>query len=165
MSDQLQSNSAHQQFPRGDRRTSGALELDDTHLTDYIKVLWRRRWAAFTVFTAVMVAVVVYTFTATPIYRSRVQLLIENENPNVVSFKEVIEQEKTTNDYYQTQYKMLQSRSLARRTLDHLGLWGYFTPSDTGGARQAVANAVAPVTDFFRRGKSNELPAPDETAA
>src|SRR5580765_4126282 len=97
---------------------SDQLQTVDVHLSDYLKVLSHRRWAALSAFLLVMVAVVIYTFTATPVYRARVQLLIENENPNVVSFKEVLDQEKTTNDYYQTQYRMLQSRALARRTLD-----------------------------------------------
>ena len=106
MSDQQQFDS-NEQSRAGQRPRAASLEPDDVHLTDYIKVLSHRRWAALTSFLVVMVAVVIYTFTATPIFKARVQLLIENENPNVVSFKEVIEQEKTTNDYYQTQYKML----------------------------------------------------------
>src|SRR5512135_1643701 len=109
---------------------SDQLQIADVHLTDYLKVLSHRRWAALTAFLVVMVGVIIYTFTATPVYRARVELLIENENPNVVSFKEVIEQEKATNDYYQTQYRMLRSRSLARKTLDQLNLWSTFTPKD-----------------------------------
>ena len=102
---------------------SGGSFQRDAHIMDYVKVLYRRRWAAGTAFMVVLLAAIVYTFTATPVYESRVQLLIEAENPNVVSFKEVIDQEKTTNDYYQTQYRILQSRSLARKTLDAGKLW------------------------------------------
>src|SRR5207247_9880903 len=32
-------------------------------------------------------------------------------------------QNQITDDYYQTQYKILQSRGLARRTMDSLNLW------------------------------------------
>ena len=53
----------------------------------------------------IVLAVTVYTFTATPIYEARAQLLIEAENQNVVSFKEVIDEDQTKADYYQTQYK------------------------------------------------------------
>ncbi len=74
-----------------------------------------------------------YTFTATPIYEARVQILIEKENSNVVTFKEAIEQNQITDDYYQTQYKILQSRALARRTLDALNLWNdtQFNPPES----------------------------------
>src|SRR5262249_10087211 len=119
------------------------LHHDEIHLTDYLKVLAHRRWAAITAFLVVMVAAVIYTFTATPIYRARVQLLIENENPNVVSFKEVIDQEKTTNDYYQTQYKVLQSRSLARRTIDRLDVWNVFMPKTQPAPNKTVAQEAA----------------------
>src|SRR6185436_19104622 len=102
---------------------------------------------------------------ATPIYKARVQLLIENENPNVVSFKEVIEQEKSTNDYYQTQYRILQSRSLARKTLDRLGLWSVFLPNDsTTAAGRSVAAVKSSITGLFSR-RSVEPSAPGETAA
>ena len=130
----------------------------------------KRRWTALTAFLiVVLVDVVVYTFTATPIYEARVQMLIETENPNVVSFKEAIEQEKTTNDYYQTQYKILQSRSLARRTLDPLKLWDSFDPSRRRRSRSASADAVrtpvALVAGLFRSAKPIEPPAADETTA
>jgi capsular exopolysaccharide synthesis family protein len=140
-------------------------QREPLHLSDYLKVLSRRRWTVVSGFLTVMIAVVIYTFTATPIYRSRVQLLIENENPNVVSFKEVIDQEKTTNDYYQTQYRILQSRSLARRVLTQLNLWDRFTPvqKPAGGTHQ-IAAALAPLTGWFQSSRAIEPPAVDETA-
>jgi succinoglycan biosynthesis transport protein ExoP len=167
MSDQLQLDTASEQSPRASRQPrSASVGPDEVHLTDYLKVISHRRWAALTAFLLVMVAVIIYTFTATPIYRARVQLLIENENPNVVSFKEVIEQEKSTNDYYQTQYRMLQSRSLARRTLDQLNLWGSFVPNDkqAGGASRVVSTAAAPIAGLFRASRPVEPPDAGETA-
>ena len=120
------------------------LERDDVHLTDYLKAIVRRRWTALTAFLVVMAAVAIYTFTATPIYRARVQLLIENENPNVVSFKEVIEQEKSTNEYYQTQYRMLQSRSLARRTNISTSIASVGTRGWAGASCSTLARSAAP---------------------
>ena len=100
------------------------ITVPDTHIGDYLRVIYKRRWVAMTTIFLVVVTVIIYTFTATPIYEAHAQLLIEVENPNVVSFKEVIEQDKATTDYYQTQYRILQSRTLARRTLSKLNLWG-----------------------------------------
>jgi len=133
----------------------------DAHITDYLKVLSRRRWMAGATFLVVFVSTLIYSFTATPLYSGQVQLLIEAENPNVVSFKEVIEQEKATNDYYQTQYRILQSRSLARRVLDRLNLWGEFKPA----ARPAspLASALAWARGGAGKPPSAEPPAADET--
>src|SRR5574338_217775 len=96
---------------------------EEPHLLDYVRVLYKRRWVAGTAFIVVMLLVTTYTFTATPIYEATTKLLIEAENPNVVSFKEVIDEQAAKIDYYQTQYNILQSRTLARRTMDTLKLW------------------------------------------
>jgi len=147
---------------------SGGSFQRDAHIMDYVKVLYRRRWAAGTAFMVVLLAAIVYTFTATPVYESRVQLLIEAENPNVVSFKEVIDQEKTTNDYYQTQYRILQSRSLARKTLDAGKLWPKFDDvksPESFSVRAVVASSVSYVKSFFVTAKPAEPRGADETAA
>src|ERR687884_900446 len=109
---------------------SNVLGDSEVHLLDYVKVLYKRRWTAATAFLVVFVGVAVYTFTATPIYEARTQILIEKENANVVTFKEAFEQNQIADDYYQTQYKILQSRALARRTLDALHMWDHpqFSP-------------------------------------
>src|SRR5262245_12156457 len=95
----------------------------EAHLSDYLRLIYKRRWPAVTAFLLVFVSACIYTFTATPIYDARVQILIEKEASNVVTFKEAIEQNQVADDYYQTQYRILQSRALARRTMDALNLW------------------------------------------
>jgi polysaccharide biosynthesis transport protein len=97
--------------------------LRDVHLTDYLRVLYKRRWAAATVFLVVVLSVVVYAFTATPIFEARTRILIETDDPNIVSFTTVIDEAQAKADYYQTQYNILQSRALARQTLEELNLW------------------------------------------
>src|SRR5712671_8225961 len=62
---------------------SNVLGETDIHLLDYIRVLYKRRWMAMTAFLVVFVSVTIYAFTATPIYESKVQILIEKENANV----------------------------------------------------------------------------------
>jgi len=96
---------------------------DGGHLLDYLKVLHKRRWTATTAFLLVVGGIMLYTFTATPIYEARTRLLIEADNPNIISFKEVIDEQGAKADYYQTQYNILQSRILAHKTLDALQLW------------------------------------------
>ena len=110
--------------------------LEAGHLLDYLRVLHKRRWTAATAFLVVLVATMLYVFTATPIYETRTRLLIESDNPNVVSFKEVIDEQGTKADYYQTQYNILQSRALARKTIDGLHLWD--SPLLGGPSRTSV---------------------------
>ena len=109
--------------PPGEASQSPDRKAVEAHLLDYVKVLYKRRWTAATTFLIVLVGVMMYTFTVTPIYEARTRLLIESDNPNVISFKEVIDEQGAKADYYQTQYNILQSRGLARKTLDALSLW------------------------------------------
>lgn len=96
----------------------------------YVRTIYKHRWIALTAFSVLFIAAAVHTFSATPVYQGRVQLLIEPLTPNVVTFKEVIEQNDNNYDYYPTQYTILRSRALARRTIDSLKLWQH---ADFGG--------------------------------
>jgi capsular exopolysaccharide synthesis family protein len=139
------------------------IQIDDVHLLDYVKVLYKRRWTAATAFLVVLVGVTVYTFTVTPIFEARTRLLIESDDPNVVSFKEVINEEQAKADYYQTQYNVLQSRALARKTIDSLKLWDrpFFAAAESG---KGVAGMLGQVFGGRHR-NSGGGPAADETAA
>jgi len=144
---------------------------DEIHLLDYLRVLHKRRWTAITAFLIVFGSVTVYTFTATPIFSARTQILIENENPNVVKFEEVYEQNKAL-DYYQTQYRLLQSRALTRRTLDAEKLWEHplFAGTDTSSGVSLnpiswVRASAKFVSGFFVEApKSAEPPEATESA-
>ena len=131
---------------------------DEVHVLDAVKVLYRRRWVVATVFMVTVLTAIVHAFVATPIFEAQTRLLIESDDPNVVSFQAVIEEGQPTADYYQTQYGILRSRDLARRTLDSLNLWRL--PQVGGAARDAAPEAVeitpgqetsrqAPVVDAF----------------
>lgn len=120
-----------------------AISGDEVDLLDYLRILHKRRWTAITALLVVFGAVTVHTFRTTPIYTARVQILIENENPNVVKFEEVYDQNKTAYDYYQTQYRILQSRLLARRTLDAENLWNHPLFAGTEKSSSVTLNPVA----------------------
>lgn len=126
---------------------SNVLGDADVHLLDYVRVLYKRRWTATTAFLALFLTVTIYTFTTTPIYEARTQILIEKENSNVVTFKQAIEQNQVADDYYQTQYKILQSRGLARRTVETLKLWNHPRFRKSGAAvSTATGTASAPLS-------------------
>jgi capsular exopolysaccharide synthesis family protein len=122
---------------------------EERHFADYLRVLSKRRWTAIPVFLGVVIVLLIPTFTATPLYEASGQLLIEADQQNVVTFKAVVEQDAATLEFYQTQYKILESRALARATIDALKLWDH--PEFGGGKaeeeppkkRSRVAQALA----------------------
>jgi len=156
---------------------SESYELNDreVHLVDYIKVLYKRRWTAMTAFLLVVISVTVYTFTVTPVFEAKTRLLIESENPNVVSFKAVVDEDQTKQDYYQTQYNILQSRALARRTLEELKLWDrplFGGQTDQRSTFSAILTPPFALVGALSSSKSsprltgpNAIPDADETAA
>lgn len=103
--------------------SADSVEVD---LKQHLRILYRRRRLAVAAFAIPAVVAFVYAFTATPVYRAGARLLIEPDDPNIVEFQQVITRRNQVSPNLQTtQRDMLQSRSLARATLDHLGLWDH----------------------------------------
>lgn len=95
---------------------------EEIDLRDYLRVVLKRKWTVITVFTVIVVTVAIHTFTATPIYQASTRLVIDKENPNVVSIQEVMAVDASGTDYYQTQYKIMESRTVAREVIRRLHL-------------------------------------------
>lgn len=98
-------------------------DREEMGLLDLWRVLVKRKWTIFTFFLIVVTAVVTATFLTTPIYRASLTLQIEKEPPKVVESGNVIPTESgDDSDFYQTQYELLESRSLVKRVMDQLEL-------------------------------------------
>ncbi|MCF8037810.1 MAG: polysaccharide biosynthesis tyrosine autokinase [Desulfohalobiaceae bacterium] len=94
----------------------------EVHLLDYVRVLRKRKWIIVTCFVLVVMVTAYATLTQTPIYRATTKIVIEKKNPNVVSVEEVFAMDATSTDYYQTQYEILKSRTIARGVVERLDL-------------------------------------------
>lgn len=92
----------------------------EVHVRDYLSVILKRKSIVLTFFISVVVATVVLTFMATPLYKSTVVIKIDKESPNVLSFKGI--QGGLDVDSYETQYEILKSRSVAARVIKKLNL-------------------------------------------
>jgi capsular exopolysaccharide synthesis family protein len=93
------------------------------HLIDYLRVLHRRRGTALAVFLPVLVAGIVYAYTAEPLFEGVAQVLIEHENPNVLTLKDTVAEPSESAEYHETQYRILQSRTLVGRTIEAMKAW------------------------------------------
>lgn len=117
---------------------------------DYLRPLYRRRWLAGTAFSVTLVVALLYAFTAEPVYRATVRLLIEPESPTVVTFREVVAQRgHLVQESSTTQRDMLLSRSLAQATIDRLDLWDH---PEFGGRGEETT--LSRVRQAVRRGLS-----------
>jgi capsular exopolysaccharide synthesis family protein len=134
----------------------------ESHPRDYWYVVVRRKRLVAAIFVAVVAAVALRTLLMRPVYEASAQILIERENPYVLEFKEVTELKAQWGDeYYTTQHKILQSRSLARRVIADANLLQdaeYGGPRSEEQVRQMVstpagesAEMEAAVSQFLRR--------------
>jgi len=98
------------------------MDEGEINLRDYLRVIMKHRWTIITFFAVVVITVTIYSFTATPIYEATTRLIIEKENPKVVSIQEVMAVDASGTDYYQTQYKIIESRAVAREVIKRLHL-------------------------------------------
>ena len=95
-----------------------------THFSDYLRMMYKRRWIAAAAFLLVFAYSATASLRKTPIYEATTQLLIEKESRRAGTLNSVLQDADGwyDDDFYQTQYKMLQSRALAWRTVEAMGL-------------------------------------------
>jgi polysaccharide biosynthesis transport protein len=136
-------------------------------LGDYLRALYKRRWIAAAVFVVVATAMLLRTANDVPIFDARVQLLIDAEAPNVLSFSEVIADAQARYDYAftETQHKLLTSRTLARKTIDALHLWQHpYLGSDASNQPPPSVGLIGTVTKRFTAFLGFGAPAPTSNA-
>jgi capsular exopolysaccharide synthesis family protein len=98
---------------------------EEKHLWDYVRVVYKRRWIALPALLLVFSTMTFNSMRETPVYRSQVQLLIEKDAPTVARLEQMFQSTDGwyNDEFYQTQHRILQSRSLAKRTIDAMNLW------------------------------------------
>jgi len=126
-------------------------EEKEVNLRDYWKVISKRRWTIIAFFLIIVVTTGVGTYTMRPIYRGTTSIQINKENPQIVDFKEIFAVNTMDLDYYQTQYKVLESRSLARRVIQSLKLSEHpeFLPKPETLFRKWKSNILNPIFALF----------------
>jgi len=95
-----------------ERRDDDEAEIDLGH---YLLVLSRRRWIVIAALVVCVLSAALYAFTAQPVFRAEALILIEKErrDPN---YNEGMMVETSADDYYQTQYQLLKSKSCSRKS-------------------------------------------------
>ena len=104
-------------------RQAEAPNSDEINLLDYWNILVKRRWTLIGLALLVMFAAFVNTLLTTPIFRAAATIQIDRETLNVVNVEGVTPQGATNDwEFYETQYQLLRSRSLAERVASQLRL-------------------------------------------
>ena len=92
------------------------------HLFDRLAIVVKYYKIVVVVFVLVVAGMMYQTYTTVPMYRAQARVLIEEEHTAQTDFKDSTVQYSDPEPYYQTQYKILQGRDLARRAVKRLQL-------------------------------------------
>jgi capsular exopolysaccharide synthesis family protein len=116
----------------------------ELHLLDYWRVLVKRRWVLYTALSVVVSTVALGSLLMRPVYTATTRLQIEQNTPKVLPFQEILSSVPDgRNDFYQTQYGLIQSRRVAGEVIASLGLAAHEEFRVSGGRAPAARNGGA----------------------
>lgn len=96
-------------------------------LLEYWRIFLKRKWIAISFASLVIIIIGILTFTATPLYRASANIVIEEPSSNMLSIQEMFNYSSYPrydymNQFFNTQLKILTSRSLAERVARKMDL-------------------------------------------
>jgi len=102
------------------------LEKKEVDLLEYWKILQKRKWVVLTSVLILVVLAGVISFTTTPRYRATACVLIEEPSSSVLNLQDILNtggySDNLLGTYFNTQLKLLKSRSLAERVVKKMNL-------------------------------------------
>src|ERR1051325_3617487 len=120
---------------------------------DLWRVIRTRRRLIVVFFLAVVLTVAVGTLLMTPIYTSESTLLIQEQVPQVIDFRQAVSESFSSekHDFYATQAEILKSPSLVAQVIQgqHLESNRIFTGQEKTPSGQPWSILTAPVKAFF----------------
>lgn len=99
-----------------------------THLRDYWRIVWDGRWMVLAVFVVVLGVVAVATFLSTPIYRAEATVDIQARSKRIAPVADVASLGASDygwfseERYFNTQFEIIKSRSVAESVFEKLDL-------------------------------------------
>jgi capsular exopolysaccharide synthesis family protein len=122
--------------------------VEGPDLRAYWRTIQKRRWTILSILLVAFTIALIVTWKEKAVYRADALLEIQKENANIPTVQELFQLENVSDNYLETQYKVLQSETLARRVIDqlHLERDSEFNPPKNGWF-QAKAHAAAPTSE------------------
>jgi succinoglycan biosynthesis transport protein ExoP len=136
------SNGAAELVPVSARFSSWELSPREPHLYDYLLILRKHQWLILSFMLAVVTIVTIATFRMQPVFIATARVEIDHENANILPFQgaDPYDYMMDTENYIETQTKILTSETLALQTIRNSGLASRPEFSSPGGPSEAVAS-------------------------
>ncbi|GAC1631184.1 MAG: hypothetical protein NVS9B14_02660 [Candidatus Acidiferrum sp.] len=91
-------------------------------LRSFYRTVRKRRWTILTTAFVIFTVVLIGTVKQRPVYRAQSMIEFRQENPNIVTVRELFQIQNTSDNYLETQYRVLQSDRLAGEVVRRLHL-------------------------------------------
>jgi capsular exopolysaccharide synthesis family protein len=132
---------------------------EELSLSDFIEIIRKRKWIIVTALVLSVTTALIASLMMTPQYKAEITLEIAPDNPKITTFEDVVELDAPQAEFYETQYKLIKSRTLADMVSKDLELDTNpeFDPDKEGQG----LSLIAPLRKVFSR----EKPADPKKAA
>jgi polysaccharide biosynthesis transport protein len=113
----------------------------EPHLYDYLLILRKHQWLILSFMLAVVTIVSIATFRMQPVYVATARIEMDRENANILPFQgsDSYDLMMDTENYIETQSKILTSETLALQTIRNSGLTARPEFSSPEGPSEAIA--------------------------
>jgi len=136
------SNSHVELVPVPGRFATFDLSPREPHLYDYLLILRKHQWLILSFMLSVVTIVSIATFRMQPVYVATARIEIDKENENILPFQggDSYDYMMDSENYIETQAKILTSETLALQTIRNNGLALHPDLAGSGVISEAVAN-------------------------
>jgi succinoglycan biosynthesis transport protein ExoP len=136
------SNGNVELVPIPGRFASLDLSPREPHLYDYLLILRKHQWLILSFMLSVVTIVSITTFRMQPVYVATARIEIDKENANILPFQggDSYDYMMDSDNYIETQAKILTSETLALQTIRNNGLVLHPEFAGAGGISEAVAS-------------------------
>ncbi|MCL2798781.1 MAG: polysaccharide biosynthesis tyrosine autokinase [Endomicrobia bacterium] len=101
------------------------LQANDLDFIYYFHIVTKRLWLVLAIIVFFIFGSLVISFTTQPVYKACVLLMIDRENTARVDYYNPQSSWNSDEDYYRTQYKLLESRTILESVYKQLNLSQY----------------------------------------
>lgn len=101
---------------------AGSSRWEDLDLKEFLSVLSRRKWLIAGVICVITGLSLLFSFSATPLYTANLQLVFDAKEQSVLNFDAALSGQPQDEAALLSEIEVIQSRALAGRVIDKLGL-------------------------------------------
>ena len=95
---------------------------DSADLRDYLDIIFRRKWLVLSILLVSFLTTLIVSYSMQPLYKAKARIELNVQAPRVTKFEDMLSTQLQTREFIQTQFKLLQSESLAGRVIERLQL-------------------------------------------